>query len=179
METTKNKMPEFLEIFLNKMRNYLDTKLYFYGSVQRYDYFPESSDIDIDIFTDNEESTISKLQTFLGVNKDEFKKTVYKIYKTNKIVYGYKVKYVDAPNNLSIELSIYNNKNKSEILEEHLRKINIPFYIVFLLFCLKFVYYKLQILPRKVYYFFKNIFINIMIDGKKADFFLNEIPKNH
>ena len=177
METTKNKMPEFTEMFFNKMRNYLDTKLYFYGSIQRYDYFPNSSDIDVDIFTDNEQSTISKLQIFLDVDRDDFKKIFYRIYGTNTIIHGYKIKYSDKLNNFSTEISIYNTKQKSEILKEHLRKTNLPFYVITLLSCLKFVYYKLQILPKAVYYYFKNIFINIMIDGKKADFFLNEIPK--
>ena len=65
METTKNKMSHFAEKFFHKLKNYLDTKLYYYGSIQRNDYFPNSSDIDVDIFTDNEQSTITKLQNFL------------------------------------------------------------------------------------------------------------------
>jgi predicted nucleotidyltransferase len=69
METTKNKMNPFAEKFFKKLSDYLDTKIYFYGSIQRNDYFPNSSDIDADIFTDNESSIINKLQNFLGVKK--------------------------------------------------------------------------------------------------------------
>jgi predicted nucleotidyltransferase len=61
METTKNNLPENVKNFFNDLRKYLDTKLLFYGSVQRSDYFPESSDIDVDIFTDNVGSTMSKM----------------------------------------------------------------------------------------------------------------------
>ena len=34
METTKNKMPEHNAIFFEKLKIYLDTKIYFFGSVQ-------------------------------------------------------------------------------------------------------------------------------------------------
>ena len=91
MESTKNKMPEFAEEFFKKLGNYLDTKIYFFGSIQRADYFPNSSDIDADIFTENENSTLSKMQNFLGVKRHEFKKFVYRLHKTKKMVHGYKI----------------------------------------------------------------------------------------
>ena len=94
METTKNKMPIYATQFFDKLSNYLDTKLYFFGSVQRNDYFPESSDIDVDVFTDNESSTITKLQNFLGVQRYEFKKFIYKLHKSNKLVHGKKIEYI-------------------------------------------------------------------------------------
>jgi len=74
METTKNKLPDDINAFFSKLSKYLDTKLLFYGSVQRSDYFPGSSDIDVDIFTDNVDSTITKLQHFLNVKKSKFKR---------------------------------------------------------------------------------------------------------
>ena len=46
------------------MQEYLDTKLYFYGSVQRNDYIDNVSDIDICIFSDNIDSTILKVQQY-------------------------------------------------------------------------------------------------------------------
>jgi preprotein translocase subunit SecE len=78
MTKTKNKIPDSTNNFLNNLSEYLQTQLYFYGSVQRYDYFPGNSDIDIDIFTDNEKSTINKLSNFLQINKTEFKKIIWK-----------------------------------------------------------------------------------------------------
>ena len=38
METTKNKLPEDAQVFLNNLKQYLDKPLYFYGSIQRPDY---------------------------------------------------------------------------------------------------------------------------------------------
>ena len=52
METTKNEIPEYNKIFFEKLKNYLDMKIYFFGSVQRNDYFPKSSDIDVALFTE-------------------------------------------------------------------------------------------------------------------------------
>ena len=101
METTVNKMSDYATTFFNSLSNYLDTKIYYYGSIQRIDYFPNSSDIDVDIFTDNEQSTISKLQNFLGIERHEFKKFIYKLHKTNVLVHGCKVKYKSKENNFS------------------------------------------------------------------------------
>ena len=109
METTKNEMPQYAKEFFFKLGMYLDTPIYYFGSVQRADYFPTSSDIDVDLFSDNESSIIIKLQNFLGLEKYKFKKFVYKLHKTQKIVYGHKVKYEDPSNNFFTEISIYND----------------------------------------------------------------------
>jgi predicted nucleotidyltransferase len=61
METTRNNLTPYSKHFFDSLSNYLDTKLYFFGSIQRRDYFPNSSDIDVDIFTDNEPGTILKI----------------------------------------------------------------------------------------------------------------------
>ena len=82
MENTKNVLPDHNRHFFKDLSEYLDTKLYFFGSVQRPDYFPGKSDIDVDLFTNNESSTIMKLQHFLGIEKYKFKKFVYKLHKT-------------------------------------------------------------------------------------------------
>ena len=62
METTKNKLTPYEQSFFDNLRNYIEKPIYFYGSIQRDDYFPQMSDIDIDIFSDNEHSTVIMLQ---------------------------------------------------------------------------------------------------------------------
>jgi hypothetical protein len=177
MENTKNKMPEFAENFFKKLGNYLDTKIYFFGSIQRADYFPGSSDIDADIFTDNENSTLLKMQNFLGVKRHEFKKFVYRLHKTKKMVHGYKIQYHDKIHNFSTEISIYNEKVKDFVLQEHLSKIDLPFYISILLIILKTLYYQFGILPKPVYYFFKKLIMNYMVEGMDTEFIMTDIPK--
>jgi len=177
METTKNEMPEYAKHFFNKLSNYLDTKLYFYGSIQRNDYFPKSSDIDVDLFTDNINSTISKLQHFFGVKKEDFKKFFYKLRHTKQVVHGYKFKHKDLNNNFKTEISIYDEKYKDDVLKEHKSRISIPCYIGWMLIILKYLYYNVGIISKNYFHYLKN---NIMdsIDGKNAVFVVIEIPKD-
>jgi len=178
MEHTKNEMSPYAKQFFSSLKQYLDTKIYFYGSIQRNDYLPNHSDIDVDIFTDNETSTIIKLQNFLGVKRYEFKKIVYKLHKTNKVVYGHKVKYENPTYNFSTELSIFDEKYKDNILIEHNSKKTLPFYISISLIILKTIYYKLNILSKRVYMNIKNFLIDNMIDGKKSEYITTEVSKH-
>lgn len=170
METTKNKLSHYNSVFFTNLGNYLDTPMYFFGSIQRHDYFPKSSDIDVDIFTDNENSTISKMQHFLHKEKYQFKKFVYRLEKSKKLVHGYKVSYKEEANHLNVEFSIYNEKYKDLVLHEHRRKMDLPFYISFLLVILKYFYYDFAILPKPIYYKIKQFLMNICIDGKNTEF---------
>ena len=95
METTKNKLTHEEIVFFQNIKIILDTRLYFYGSIQRYDYLSPYSDIDVDIFTNDENSTIIKLQNYLNVKKKDFKKTLCLMFKSNIIIPGYKLKYID------------------------------------------------------------------------------------
>jgi hypothetical protein len=178
METTKNEMPQYAKEFFFKLGMYLDMPIYYFGSVQRSDYFPTSSDIDVDLFSDNESSIIIKLQNFLGLEKYKFKKFVYKLHKTQKIVYGHKVKYEDPSNNFFTEMSIYNEKYKDDVLLEHNSKAILPFYVTILLIILKFIYYKLQILPEETYSYFKKIIMNYMVEGEDVEFVNVSLPEN-
>lgn len=178
METTKNEMPEYAKHFFNKLSNYLDTKLYFYGSIQRNDYFPKSSDIDVDIFSENMNSTISMMQHFFGVQKNEFKKFVYNLHKTNKVVFGYKFKHKDPANNFTTEISIYDEKYKDAVIIEHNSKCILPFYISYMLIILKYFYYNLGIIPKEYYKHFKGIIMNHMLEGADVEFIVIGIPKD-
>jgi hypothetical protein len=171
MEYTKHKFTDYEKAFFNKLSNYLDTKLYFFGSIQRYDYFPGLSDIDVDVFTVNENSTIAKLSNYLKVDKHEFKKVIWKLNSTGEIVNGYKFMYKDLINNLVVEFSIYNEKHKKDIMNEHNAKSDIPFYATFFLIILKFLFYKLHIIPDEWYIKGKKIVLGPLI-GKEYDHFV-------
>jgi predicted nucleotidyltransferase len=179
METTKNEMGAYSKNFFLKMGNYLDTQIYYFGSIQRNDYFPGKSDIDVDLFTCNTQSTIIKLQNFLGIEKYKFKKFVYKLHKSKKIVYGYKVKYEDPINNFFIEISIYDEKDKEYVLIEHNSKSILPFYVSWLLIILKIFYYSLGILSEDIYIFLKKIIMNFMVEGEDVEFVTTDIPEHN
>ena len=175
METTKNKLPPYAEQFYYKLGSYLPTKIYYYGSIQRNDYFPKSSDIDVDIFTDNPDSTISKLQNFLGVEKYKFKKFIYKLHKSDKIVSGRKVQFEDDANNFRTEISIYSEKDKEEVLKEHNAKTILPFYISIMLIILKFFYYNVCILSKDAYKYLKRLIMDYLVEGKDSEFITTEV----
>ena len=170
METTKNKLSSYEKNFFDKLRSYIDKPVYFYGSIQRDDYFPQLSDIDIDIFSDNVNSTLILLQNFLNIDKKEFKKSIYKMNKTNIVIPGYKSKYIDKTNNLTVEISVYDENYKEEILKEHLSKFKLPLYITVVLIFLKFLHYNLRILPIYYYSRFKKFLTNNFYDGNKSEF---------
>jgi hypothetical protein len=158
MESTKNKISPETQMFFDKLSNYLDTQLYFYGSVQRDDYMDGNSDIDVDIFTSDERGTILKLQSFLNIPHSNFKRVVNRLHTTNGIVYGQKVKYNRG--GINAEFSVYNERDKPRILAEHNSKSELPYFISILLIILKFVYYRLYIMPTRTYIYLKNVIMN-------------------
>jgi hypothetical protein len=170
MENTKNKLSSYEKDFFYKLKNYIGKPIYFYGSIQRDDYFPQLSDIDIDIFSDNINSTLTLLQNFLSISKNEFKKSLYKMDKTNTVIPGYKNKYIDEENKLTVEISVYDEKYKEEILMEHCGKFNLPLYITIVLVFLKILHYNLGILPIYYYSRFKKFLTNACYDNNKAEF---------
>jgi len=175
MERTKNKMPEYAENFYNRLNCYLGTNVYFYGSVQRADYFPEDSDIDVAIFSDNVTSIISKLSNFLKKKHSEFKRKLIKPLYSNKIAVGHKCMYVEKENNFKTEFSIYDEKYKKDILNEYHIKNNLPFYSVFLLQILKLIYYKFNIIPYESYAYLKDVVINKINGYNNGSFVILDI----
>ena len=170
METTKNKLPEDVEIFLHNLKQYLDKQLYFYGSVQRPD-FVKGSDLDISIFTDNEISTIEKLSHYLDIPNYKFKKTISKYNNDHTVIYGHKIMYETPELSLPIEFSIYNEKNKKQVLQQHNSKVDLPFYITFMLLILKTIYYKLHLIKQPMYANIKNTILSTFI-GRNNDYFI-------
>jgi predicted nucleotidyltransferase len=178
METTKNDLSPYEKSFFNKMSNYIGEPIYFFGSIQRSDYFPSLSDIDIDIFTFDEKSTIMKLQKILNMESVDFKKFVYKIDTIdngNNFVVGYKTKYIDTKNSLTVEISIFNEKYKQAVLKEHISKFNMPFYITWFLIFLKVLHYNLGILPIDYYSLIKKSVTNTFYDGNNSEFVVVEL----
>jgi len=169
MTKTRNKLPDTTNNFLTNLSEYLQTELYFYGSIQRGDFFPGHSDIDIDIFTSNEKSTINTLSNYLQIDKNKFKKVIWQNEKKH-MIYGYKKYYENELLNLKIEFSIYNEKYKKDVLESHEYKTNLPLHIVVLLYLLKFFYYKLHIIDTKMYKKYKDYILSDLINYKNHIF---------
>ena len=146
MNKIPNNLPQYIKVFLNKIRDYLDTELYFYGSVNRNDYIHGKSDIDIAIFTDNEYSTIHKLQHVLHIKRSDIDTVIWRL--NNTIIYGFKIK-CEKHININCEIAIYNNKFKHILLDEYSKTNNVPFLISILLNILKTCYYTFHLLSKQ------------------------------
>lgn len=175
METTYNTLPPYTAAFFERLKNYLGLPLYFFGSVQRTDYF-NGSDVDVDIFTPNPKSTMLQLQHFLRLESvAEFKRMVWKIRTGtqgdgDKVVVGHKIMYKEPANGLVAEFSIYDDKYRDAVLTEHRYKMQLPFYVSVLLIILKTFYYNLGIIPDKVYVTLKRLILNSMVNQEEEHF---------
>lgn len=168
MNSIREDFPHELKKFFIDLQNYLENELYFYGSVNRSDYVHGKSDIDVALFTDNEYSTISKLQHFLRVKKEAFDKIVWKI--NGEMIYGYKIK-CDKHINSKCEIAIYNTDFKSLLLKEISQYNSIPMHISLLLFILKTLHYTIPVLSPSVYAECKRFIFNKLFINKKDTVF--------
>lgn len=156
MEDIKNKLGEYRYNYFQGLQNYLEKDLHFYGSIKRYDFF-ENSDIDVIVITDNVNSTLSKLKNYLNVKKTDIVKLVQRLYnKPNKIIIGYKIKYIDESHNLKFDILVYDEEYR-DIMIQHIDAINnLPFYMIFVFVILKVIYYDLCMISSKKYYKLKS-----------------------
>ena len=150
MEDIKDRLGEYKYNFFNSLQNYLETELYFYGSIKRFDYISNSSDIDIIVITDNVKSMLSKIQTYLNVSKDKTQKIFqqYSVY-DKEVITGYKIKYNE--NNIEFDLLVYDDKYRKVVLQNIYDINNLPLYMITILYILKILYYKLHLISRNIY----------------------------
>ena len=157
MEDIKERLGDYKYNFFTDFQKYLDTELYFYGSIKRIDYFSNASDIDITIITDNIDSLLTKTQIYLNLKKTDVKK-IYQKFKMNSsnIITGYKIKYQNKEKNLDFDLLIYDEKYRNLVLE-NINEINdLPFYLLCFLIIIKVFYYNLGFISKEYYLYFKN-----------------------
>jgi predicted nucleotidyltransferase len=170
METTKNDLSPFEQQFFTKMRNYLGVPIYFYGSIQRDDYFKGRSDIDVVIFTENESSMVKQLQAFLNIDLYKLKKIIHKPHFSDRVAFGYKIKYKDENHNFAVEISIFDKKYKTLVLKDHDMKSKLPFYVSFVLTLIKVLYYDLKIITKETYRSIKHFAMNNLLHRAHSHF---------
>ena len=173
MENINNNITLKQRSFFKHIQEKIEEPLYFYGSVQRIDYFNGKSDIDVCIFCNNIESTKAKLCNILGVSKEKYTKVIWlePDDTSNKLIEGGKIKY----NNTDvgpIEFSLFDIENKSLIIDYHKDKILIPWYASYLLFILKLLYYYTPLIPKSIFKYCKNIILSTLINKPDTIFVL-------
>lgn len=157
MEDIKDRLGEYKYNYFLSLQKYLDTELHFYGSIKRYDYFDNASDIDITIITDNVNSTLSKLQNYLNIKKSKIQKIYQKFYKSSKpLILGYKISYEDAEHNNNFDILIYDEKYRNTIMDNINSINNLPPYIIIILMVFKILFYTFGLISEKNYSYLKN-----------------------
>lgn len=157
--------------FFTTLSTYIQKPLYFFGSVQRFDYLRGMSDIDVAIFTDNIPSTLTKIQLLFN-RTEPIGKFIYKNNLTNSVIYGNKVMYKTPNKDIVAEISIYNNKDKHAIIQDQLSKINIPIFVSILLLIAKYIHY-LNIITYNDYKYYKKRILHIVPHASGKDIFVN------
>ena len=167
MEDIRDRLGEYKYNYFNSLQNYLETELYFFGSIKRCDYFSNASDIDIIVITDNVKSILSKIQTYLNISKDNTQKIFqqYSVYDKG-IITGYKIKYKNDENNIEFDLLIYDEKFRNIVLQNINNINNFPLYMIIILCILKFLYYKLHFISQQKYTSLKCHLFNCYFNGE-------------
>jgi hypothetical protein len=159
METTRNPLTPPQQSFFLSLRNFLDTPIYFFGSIQRYDYIPGYSDIDVLVFTDNFTEIKYKLTSFLQKQASDFKRIVKHI--GNQVFVGYKIFFKDPVNSVIAEITVFSNKDKDLYLKiQREVKDSVPLGIMIVMYIVKLFYYRLQIISYSNYKNIKAYFLN-------------------
>jgi hypothetical protein len=155
MQTTKNPLTVEEQRYLFGAQTYLGYPFYYFGSIQRMDYLPGYSDVDVDIFTNDMEDTLRKLRQYSNQPNKKIKKIIWKL-QSGRIVYGYKYHFRNHnPPYINIEFSIYPFKYKSDVLHDHLTKMNLPWYCIILLLIWKTLFYQFPLLSLDTYRWLK------------------------
>jgi hypothetical protein len=175
MENTRKPFPEHIHRFFTSLSQFLETPLYFFGSVQRIDYIPGKSDIDIDIFTNNIEYTKKKLAYFLKMKKGDFKKVMWRL-KNNRVIHGYKIMYKNPKQKIIAEFSLFNESVKNFVLEEHREAITYPTHALVLLYIVKFFYYQIGCIDRKMYKRMKTYLLHDFVGNPPNDYVIFNEP---
>jgi hypothetical protein len=86
IEKIKHNLKQNEYNYFSNLQNELDIPLFFIGSITRSDFFPNNSDIDIEVFTDNVTSTKMKVESIF--NRHNVEKDKYIVFKISGIPFS-------------------------------------------------------------------------------------------
>ena len=149
--------------FLEEIQHYIDCQFYYYGSIDRIDYFPGKSDIDIDIFTPNLYSTMFKLRQFLLIPETEIKSIKWRTRRPIVATFNcHKIKFDNGI--VKLELNIYDEQYKNILLDVRKFKRNIPSLVLILVYTIKSMYYNTNFISKSHISTFKKFVMGQLLD---------------
>ena len=149
--------------FLEEIQSYIGCQFYYYGSIDRVDYLPGKSDIDIDIFTRNLYSTLFKLRHFLLIPEHEIKSIKWRTIRPIAATFNcHKIKFNNGI--VKLELNIYDEQYKKTLLEVRDLKRQIPPFVLMLLYIIKYLYYNTNLISTVQIAAFKKIVMDQLLN---------------
>jgi hypothetical protein len=155
LEEIKDKLSKNQYDYFLQLKEKIDLPLYFLGSITRYDYIKGKSDLDVEVFTDNIDSTVLKIEYLFDYyqRKKDKKFIIFKI--NNNPISGYKYYFKDKKLDLSFDFTIYNKACKNIVLHHRIIEKNIPFLFGIFLLMIKILYYYLSVINNNTYSYIK------------------------
>jgi hypothetical protein len=163
LEEIKHKLTPAQYDFFYAFKEYIELPIYFIGSILRYDYFKGYSDLDINIFSPDINSTNLKIKHFLNIEKKD--KIIF--ININKYpISGYKFYYNNSfedEKKVEFDLSIFKENTKKILLETRFTYSEIPFFVLVYFLIIKTLHYHIGIINNEYYTYLKKLiwaFIN-------------------
>ena len=174
LEELKDKLNKNHYNYFLQLKEQINLPLYFLGSITRCDYIKDKSDLDIEVFTDNIDSTILKIECLFDYYQRKTKRR-FIIFEINKIpISGYKYYFKDNKRDISFDFTIYNTSCKNIVLHHRSIQQNIPYILNLFLLMIKVLYYYLNIISNSAYSYIKNLFWKLYIPEKSSIISLEE-----
>jgi len=148
IKSIKSKLTKEQYQYLVNLESFINSKLSFYGSIERDDFFMGSSDLDIDIITPNMHNILFKLRQYIGIPNNEVLHVKWTT--NNPRPYTFECLKIKHNNGIvNLEISIYDEKYRKnlEIVRNFKRTMLSPI-MVFFLITIKILYYKLNLLSN-------------------------------
>ena len=183
-EEIKDKLTQPQYNFFYELKEYVELPIYFIGSILRYDYFKGYSDLDVDIFSPDPDSTKLKIKNFLNsekkdriifININKYPMSGYKFYYNNSFKDEKKVEF---------DLSIFKESTKHILLETRFTYCEIPFVVLVYFLIIKTLHYRIGLINDKLYTKLKTliwVFINKDLDPQfmNYDEYIDIYKKNY
>ncbi len=149
-----DRLPEEDSLFFQRLQDYVGDPLHLYGSVNRWDYFPQASDVDAAIFTSSMDSTVARALAFLQLPRTQIKEFHQTFsMRDQSVIHGRKLKHEAHP---PFDLFIYHEKDRERVLENLRQSNQLPWFLVSLMFVLKSLYYRFHLIPKSWFVYCKN-----------------------
>ena len=175
LDEVKEKLTKPQYNFFSQLKEQLDLPLYFLGSISRFDYIKDKSDLDIEVFTDNINSTKIKMEYLFDYYQRKNKNSFIVFEISNVPISGYKYYFKDKQRDISFDFTIYNLTCKNTMLYQRNIEKNIPYLFSIFLFMIKILYYHLNIINNTTYSNLKKKFWKLYNPEKSVSKTLTEV----